>query len=51
MRNLFGITNIQVYEFDDVDDLNEFLLEYNGNIIDISKDSTTYSVIYKYRED
>lgn len=54
MKTLYGITNVQVYKTADVDDLNEFLLEYDGNIIDIqAKNHETkiiYIVIYKYRE-
>ncbi len=51
MRTLFGITNIQVYECDDIDELNEFLLEYNGNVIDIQCTAGVYHVIYQYHQD
>lgn len=40
MKNLFGITNIQVKAIEvvqnDVHEVNEFLMEHNGNIVDIT---------------
>lgn len=55
MKTLYGITHIQVYTTNDIDELNQFLIEYDGNIIDIKitaeGNTTVYHVIYKYRED
>lgn len=51
MKTLYGLTNLQVYTFDNTDDLNEFLLEFNGNIVDIQCTDKAYHVLYKYRED
>lgn len=50
MKNIYGIINIQVYETNDIDELNTFLLDYNGNIIDIQCTNEKYIVIYKYRD-
>ena len=50
MTHLYGLKNIQVYATKDIDELNQFLLEYNGDIIDIQCTDEWYHVIYKYRE-
>jgi hypothetical protein len=50
MKTLYGLTNMQVYETSDVDELNQFLLEYDGNIIDIQFNNEKYVVIYRYRD-
>lgn len=47
MKTLYGLTNIQVCYFLDIDDLNVFLLENDSNIIDIQIHGTKYYVIYK----
>jgi hypothetical protein len=47
MKNLYGLTNIQTTYFLDVDDLNVFLLENDGNIVDIQIHGNKYYVIYK----
>ena len=47
MNKLYGITNIQVADFKNIDDLNQFLWIYNGNIIDIQFNNNLYYVIYK----
>ena len=49
--NFYGITNLQVFMTDDTDVLNQFLLEYNGNIVDIQCTDQYFHVVYKYRED
>ena len=49
--NFYGLTNLQVFMTDDTDILNEFLLEYNGNIVDIQCTDKYFHVVYKYRED
>lgn len=50
MKNLYGITNLQVYMTSDIDELNQFLLEYDGNIIEIQCTDKYFHVVYKYRE-
>ena len=47
MRTLHGITGIQVYMCRDLEDLNAFLLEHDGNIIDIQCTDEFFHVIYK----
>lgn len=60
MSKLYGITNIAVKTFDifrdETEGLNEFLAEYNGNIIEIQtvamfQGVTRYVVIYRFAED
>lgn len=51
MKHLYGLTNLQVFVTEDIDELNQFLLEYNGNIVEIICTDKRYHVIYKYRED
>jgi hypothetical protein len=55
MKNLYGLTNIQVFVTEDINELNQFLLEYNANIIEIQITNDTYNdhyhVVYKYKED
>ena len=51
MNHLYGITNIQVFVTTDLGELNRFLDEYNGNIIDIQLSDKTYYVIYKMKYD
>ena len=50
MKTLYGINNIQAYSTDDIDELNQFLLEYDGNIIEIRHTDKNFLVIYKYRD-
>ena len=51
MKTLYGITNIQVYMTSDIDELNQFLLKHNGNIIDIQCTDKYFHVVYRYCED
>ena len=60
MKNLYGLTNIMVKVIDckgdDVGELNKFLDEYNGNVVEIQTVGmlygiTRYVVIYKAMED
>ena len=56
MKNLYGLTNLMVKvidcEGDDVGELNKFLDEYNGNVVEIQAQQmmygiTRYIVIFK----
>lgn len=51
MKHLYGLTNLQVFVTKDCDELNEFLLKYNGNIVEIQCTDEFYHVVYRYRED
>ena len=46
-NNIFGITDIQVYMTSELQALNEFLQEHNGNIIDIQCTDKWFHVIYQ----
>lgn len=50
MKTLYGLTNMQVYMTSDIDELNQFLLEYDGNIIDIQCTDKFFHVVYRYRD-
>ena len=49
--NIYGITNIQVYMTSDTVELNLFLKDHDGNIIDIQCTDRYFHVIYKCEED
>lgn len=49
--NFYGLTNLQVFMTEDIDVLNEFLLMYNGEIVDIQCTDKFFHVVYKYRRD
>lgn len=51
MKTLYGLTHLHLYFTEDIDELNEFLIEYDGNIIDIQCTNNGYHVVYKWRED
>lgn len=51
MTHYYGLKNLQVFVTADVDELNQFLLEYDGNIIDIKCTNDGFCVVYRYRED
>lgn len=46
-NNIFGITNIQVWITQNLDELNKFLLKHNGNIIDIQCTYNYFHVVYQ----
>jgi hypothetical protein len=50
MKTLYGLNNIQVYMTADIDELNQFLLEYDGNIIDIQCTDKYFHVVYRYKD-
>jgi hypothetical protein len=47
MNTLFGITGIRVYMTYDIDELNKFLTDHDGNIVDIQCTDKYFHVIYK----
>lgn len=47
MNRLFGITKIQVFTTSDIIKLNQFLLEHDGDVIDIQCTERDYNVIYQ----
>ena len=51
MNTLYGITNLQVYATDNLNEFNHFLLEHNGNIVDIQLTDKYYQVVYKSEEE
>ncbi len=52
MKNYFGLTGLQVYKTCSMEKLNEFLLEHDGDIIDIQVCSfDVFCVIYKIGKD
>lgn len=52
MKNaIFGITKIQVWMTQYIDELNEFLLEHDGDIIEIQCTDEYFHVIYQKKED
>lgn len=48
---MLGTTNIKIKLFYDLEKVNDFLEEYNGNIIDIQWNNCTVMVVYRYKED
>lgn len=47
MKNLYGLTDIQLYMTQYIDELNEFLKDHNGNIIEIQCTDEYFHVLYK----
>jgi hypothetical protein len=50
MKNYFGITGIRLYAAQELDELNAFLAEHDGNIIDIIVTSEDVVIVYKDAE-
>jgi hypothetical protein len=50
MKTLYGLTNLHVYTTEDLNELNLFLIEYDGNIVDIQITDTQYHVVYRWRD-
>lgn len=50
MKNYFGITGIRLYAAQELDELNAFLTEHDGNIIDIIVTSEDVVIVYKADE-
>ena len=51
MKTLYGITGIQVFMSRNLNELNAFLLEHDGNIIEVQCTDEFFHVIYKVSED
>ena len=49
--NMFGITKIRVYMTMYIDELNEFLVNHDGDIIDIQCTDDYFHVIYQDKND
>lgn len=50
MNNIFGITGIQVFMTSDLGELNRFLEEYDGNIIDVQCTDKYFHVVFRMKE-
>ena len=51
MTSLFGITNLQVAIFTYTDDVNRFLIQHDGNIVQIQNGTNDIMVIYREKGD